>query len=157
MPRTDGPTQLNLGHALERSAFEREGARRPSASPGARASAQRRVDEELHRPGSGIKSAARLEAEAMVEGELREWLERMPVGAEFQASDFTAHLQAVGAIPDAKVYDLRSTGGVFKRLIAADVLRVIDYRPNCGCKERGYNATPRAVYELARHPREGEL
>jgi hypothetical protein len=93
----------------------------------------------------------------MVADELREFLDRMALGDEFQASDFTAHLEAVGSIPDKRVYDLRSTGGLFKRLNAAGVVRIVDYRPNCGCKDRNYNATPRAVYELARHPREGEL
>lgn len=154
----DGPTQLNLGHALERRAFEREGSRRPSASPAARAAARGRLDREvLNQPGSDIKSAARVEAEAMVREELREFLERTPVGAEFQASDFTAHLHAVGRVPDARTMDLRSTGGWFLALVSKGVLSRGEYRSNAGCKERNYNGTPRVVYRLERHPAEGEL
>jgi hypothetical protein len=147
-----------MGHALERAAFEREGSRRPSASPSARAAAQVRLDREvINQPGSSIKSAARVEAEAMVRDELREFLERTPVGAEFQACDFTAHLHAVGRVPDEKTMNLRSTGGWFLALVNKGVLSRGEYRSNAGCKERNYNATPRVVYRLERHPAEGEI
>jgi hypothetical protein len=160
MPQTtkDGPGQLDLGHALERNAFEREGSRRPSASPAARGAAQVRLDRGvLREQPDSIKSAARVEAEEMVREELREFLERTPVGAEFQASDFTGHLQAVGAVPDKRVFDLRSTGGWFLGLVSKGVLSRGEYRSNAGVKDRNYNGTPRLVYRLERHPAKGEL
>lgn len=155
MPRTHGQRQPDFGNLRARKVREDEGPRTPSASPAARAIA-RREREDKTRP-MPLLSAARHEAEMSVKAELYEFLLGLALGDQFQASDFTAHLQAVGAIPDKGVLDLRCTGGWFTSLASSGVLTRAGYRQNAGCSERNYNATPRMVYTLARYPERSEL
>ncbi len=98
------------------------------------------------------RNRAKREARDQVRTALLAYIEKLDVGADFQAPDFNNALHESGLAPDPDVYDARATGGMFRRLVGAGVLTITGQRMCAGGKFTNFNSTMRPVYRVVRLP-----